>query len=148
MQGAAGAILAFLTCVVRDHFASRPPWHDSEGGWCRAEDPLPAPAPPPRDDVTCPESWVHPGIVEEIAQRLAADRCVCEVQCGSDGRDFALFAGGVAFFGVVQDFVHVLIFFGKFQCCRRDGARASTRTTPSGSPRGHRRASFGAGVIE
>ena len=144
MQGAAGAILAFLTFVARDHFARRPPWHGGEGDWCRAEDSAPAPAPPPRDDVSCPESWVHPGIVEEIAQRLAVDRCVCEVQCGSDVRDFALFSGGVVFCGVVQVFVHSLIFFGKCRFCRRDGDRAAT----SSPPRGHRRASFGAGVIE
>eukprot|EP00959_Pyramimonas_sp_CCMP1952_P295381 6178110-Pyramimonas_sp.AAC.1 len=95
MQGVTGAFLAFLTFVVRDHFARQSPWGGNDADWCRSETLAPPPAPPARDDAVCSVSWVHPGIVEEIAQRLVADRCVCEVQCNSGARDFALFAGGV-----------------------------------------------------
>ncbi|CAK0855840.1 unnamed protein product, partial [Prorocentrum cordatum] len=111
MQGVAGAFLAFLTFVVRDHFARRPPWDGGDADWCRSEALTPPPAPPARDDAVCPVSWVHPGIVEELAQQLAADRCVCEVQCNSGARDFALFAGGVGFFGFGQ-LIYGVTFFG------------------------------------
>ena len=144
MQGAAGALLAFLTFVARDHFARRPPWDGGDADWCRSEALAPSPAPPARDEAVCPVSWVHPGIVEEIAQQFALDRCVCEVQCSSEARDLALFAGGVGFFGFLQ-FVYWVIFFGKCYCCRRDGARAGAAGR---APRGHRRASYGAGVLE
>ncbi|CAK0819989.1 unnamed protein product, partial [Prorocentrum cordatum] len=126
MQGVAGAFLAFLTFVVRDHFARRPPWDGGDADWCRAEALAPSPAPPVQDDVVCPVSWVHPGIVEEIAQQLVADRCVCEVQCNSVRRDFALFAGGVGFFGFGQ-LIYGVTFFGQCCCCRRDGERLTVR---------------------
>ncbi|CAK0855470.1 unnamed protein product, partial [Prorocentrum cordatum] len=124
--GVAGAFLAFLTFVVRGHFARRPPWDGGDADWCRAEALVPSPAPPVQDDVICPVSWAHPGIVEEIAQQLVADRCVCEVQCNSVRKDFALFAGGVGFFGFGQ-LIHGVTFFGQRCCCRRDGERLTVR---------------------
>ena len=96
MQSAVGALLAFLSFVARDHIARRPPWDGGDADRCRSEAAAPS-DPPAADEASCPAYWVHPGIVEEVAERFALDRCVCEVQCNGEFRDFAVFIGGAGF---------------------------------------------------
>ena len=144
MQGAAGALLAFLTFVLRDQIAERH-WHGGNVRERAVEGPPPSPV-PAKVEVSCPESLVHPGVLEDVVRRVAAEKCVCEVSCECDSRsrDIGLvIAGGLTVRGC-RILFSVFVYVARCRRPHRDGPR----TSPSSAPRGRRGTSFGAGVIE
>ncbi|CAK0880383.1 unnamed protein product [Prorocentrum cordatum] len=83
MQSAVGVLVATLTFILRD--AADRTW--------RGEPSAPLAPCDTKVEVSCPESAVAPGIVEDIVRRVKAQDCVCVVDCQSYERDLRLVGG-------------------------------------------------------